>query len=229
MWVTLANKSSNRKVGPIPVSMTEKASCPTECPLKDTDCYARFSYLGIVWNKLSDKKIGDNWTAFCNRVRKFPIGQLWRHNGAGDLPQDENGKIDRDKVSELGRASAHTKGWTYTHYNPLDSHNQEAIKSLNESGGLTVNLSADSMAEADQYVQLGIGPVVVILPQDAPIRGNKTPEGCPIVVCPAQTQESMTCDQCRLCQVRDRKSIVGFLAHGTAKKRLSGKLENETI
>jgi len=62
------------------------------------------------------------------------------------------------------------------------------------------------------------------LPIDAPDRGNKTPDGIPIVVCPAQTQEEMSCDVCKLCQVRDRKSIVGFKAHGTAKKRLSKKL-----
>lgn len=224
MWVSLNPVSSNRKVGPIPVSTTEEGSCPNECPLKGTDCYARFGPLGMHWRKIGEGR-GDNWSAFCTRVRKFRKGQLWRHNQAGDLPQDENGKIDRDKVSELGQAAAHTNGWTYTHYNPLDSHNREAIKSLNESGGMTVNLSADTMAEADQYVQLGIAPVVVILPQDAPTRGNVTPHGFPIVVCPAQTQETMTCDQCRLCQVRDRKSIVGFLAHGTAKKRLSAKLE----
>jgi hypothetical protein len=55
-------------------------------------------------------------------------------------------------------------------------------------------------------------------------RGNKTPGGIPIVICPAQTSD-VSCDQCRLCQKRDRKSVVGFLAHGTASKRLSKKLE----
>lgn len=224
MWVSLNPVSGNRKVGPIPVSTTEEGSCPNECPLKGTDCYARFGPLGMHWRKVGEGR-GDNWDSFCKRVERFRKGQLWRHNQAGDLPQDENGRIDSVKTEELGRAAAHTNGWTYTHYDPTDSHNREAIASLNKTGGLVVNLSADTMAEADQYVQLGIAPVVVILPQDAPTRGNKTPSGCPIVVCPAQTQETMTCDQCRLCQVRDRKSIVGFLAHGTAKKRLSAKLE----
>jgi hypothetical protein len=224
MWVSLNTKSGNVKVGPIPVSTTEAASCPKECPLKDTDCYARFGPLGMHWRKIGEGGRGDNWSAFCGRVRKFRKGQLWRHNQAGDLPQDENGRIDRDKVSELGRASAHTNGWTYTHYDPTDSQNREAIVELNKSGGMTVNLSADTTEEADEFSKLGIGPVVVTLPENSPIRGNKTPEGLPIVICPAQTQETMTCEQCRLCQVRDRKSIVGFLAHGTAKKRLSKKL-----
>lgn len=225
MWVSLNMKSGNVKVGAIPVSTTEEASCPTECPLKDTDCYARFGPLGMHWKKVREGGRGDNWSAFCTRVRTFQKGQLWRHNQAGDLPKNQAGKIHKSKALQLAKASAHTKGWTYTHYDPTDSHNREAIRKLNQSGGLTVNLSADSMEEADQYVQLGIGPVVVTLPENTPTLGNRTPSGVHIVICPAQTQETMTCEQCRLCAVGTRKSVVGFLAHGTAKKRLSTKLE----
>jgi len=105
------------------------------------------------------------------------------------------------------------------------SINRAVVEEMNDVDGLTVNLSADSLSEADQYYDLGIAPVCVTLPKDAPHRGNKTPNGLPIVVCPAQTQDDMSCQQCKLCQVRDRKSIVGFLAHGIASKRLSTKLE----
>ena len=135
-------------------------------------------------------------------------------------------KLDAEKCAELCDASRHTRGWTSTHYNPLDSHNQEVIRKMNSVPGMTVNLSADTMAEADAYSNLGIGPVVVTLSENTPHRGNVTPQGLPIVICPAQTQDEMACSQCKLCQVKDRKSIVGFLAHGTAKKRLSTKLAN---
>lgn len=224
MWVSLNIKSGNRKVGPIPVSTTEEASCPSECPLKGTDCYARFGPLGMHWKKVREGGRGDNWTAFCNRVKSFAVDQLWRHNQAGDLPQRKDGKIHKSKLMQLIKAASHTKGWTYTHYDPTDSHNQECIREANQSGGMTVNLSADSLTEADTYAKLNIGPVTVVLPENAPHRGNKTPGGLPIVTCPAQTQDSMSCDQCKLCQVKERKSIVGFLAHGTASKRLSAKL-----
>ena len=221
MWVSLNMKSGNAKVGPIPVSTTEEKSCPNECPLKGTDCYARFGPLGMHWRKVKEGERGDNWDSFCERVEKFDDEQLWRHNQAGDLPQNSKGKIHATKARKLAKASKHTKGWTYTHYNPLDSHNQKIIKEMNASGGLTVNLSADSLEQADEYAK--IGPTVVVLPKDAPTSGNKTPNGLPIVVCPAQTAD-INCQQCGLCQIRDRKSIVGFLAHGTASKRLSEKL-----
>ena len=224
MFVSLTMVSGNRKVGPIPVSTTEKDSCPAECPLKDTDCYARFGPLGMHWAKVGKDGRGWQWTLFCRAIAKFAKNTLWRHNQAGDLPQREDGRIDADKCRELSEASRHTRGWTYTHYDPTDAHNAAVIRDMNSVPGMTVNLSADTVEQADQYYALGIAPVVVILPEDAPHSGNKTPGGLPIVTCPAQTVDDMSCNLCRLCQVKDRKSIVGFLAHGAAVKRLSRKL-----
>lgn len=222
MWVHLTAKSGNRKVGPIPVSTTEKESCPTECPLKDTDCYARFGPLGMHWNKVGENR-GDNWAGFCERMKKFAAGTLFRHNQAGDLPQNKKGLIHFTKLRQLVKAVSHLRGWTYTHYDPTKKENKKAIAYANDNG-FTVNLSADNLTEADEYAKLGIAPVTVLLPEDAPHMGNKTPNGLPIVVCPAQTNENMNCAQCKLCQVSHRKSIVGFLAHGTASKRLSRKV-----
>lgn len=235
MHVTLNLKSANRKVGPIPVSTTEEDSCPSSCPLRGTNCYARFGPLGMHWRKIGIGGRGLQWSLFCCAVAKFVADTLWRHNQAGDLPKcetlsDDNvDRIDADKCTELSDASAHTRGWTYTHYDPTDDHNRKVIADMNSRQGMTVNLSADSLEQADQYFGLDIGPVCVILPRDAETKGNKTPNGLPIVTCPAQTNEDMSCKQCKLCQVRNRKSIVGFLAHGTASKRLSEKLDERTV
>lgn len=234
MHVALTLKSGNRKVGPIPVSTTEEGSCPSECPLNGTDCYARFGPLGMHWRKIGPDGRGSRWTLFCKAIKRFADGQIWRHNQAGDLPKDETqaaevDRIDAEKCKELSEASAHTNGWTYTHYDPHDSHNADVISKMNQRGGLTVNLSADSLSQADEYSALDIGPVCVILPKDAPMKGNRTPGGLPVVVCPAQNESAdVSCDQCPLCRKSDRKSIVGFLAHGTASKRLSGRLDSQS-
>ena len=229
MNVSLTMKSGNVKVGKIPVSTTEEDSCPKECALNGTDCYALFGPLKLHWSKVSAGKRGlDRWSLFCKAVSRFPAGQKWRHNQAGDLPKDgRRSKVDRihrSKLRQLSAASAGKRGWTYTHYDPTDSHNQQAIADANSVDGLTINLSADSMKEADDYYKLGIAPVVCILPKDAPNRGNRTPAGIPIVVCPAQTTDTVSCEQCMLCEKRNRKTIVGFKAHGTASKRLSKRV-----
>jgi hypothetical protein len=231
MWTHLTPKSSNRKVGAIPVSTTESRSCPEECSLKhplpgrkNGPCYGGFGPLGMHWKKVDNRERGSNFTPFCNRVRRFPAGQKWRHNQVGDLPQRKDGRLHRRQCLQLAAASAHTRGWTYTHYTPLNDHNARTIADMNKTGGLVVNLSADNMQDADKYYQLGIAPVVVVLPANAPVMGNKTPDGVPVVVCPAQTVDSMTCEQCMLCKHARRKSIVGFLAHGPGAKGLSDAL-----
>ena len=232
-WVTLTMVSGNRKVGAIPVSTTDKDSCPKECGAAK-DCYAKFGKLSMHWSKVGEGMRGFIWSMFCKAVKRLPKFQPWRHNQAGDMPKDEQlpddscDRMDRDMAIELAKAAKHTRGWTYTHYVPTDEHNASVIRDVNEmhngKQGLVINLSADTLAQADEYSDLGIAPVVVTLPLGTPHRGNRTPAGRQIVVCPAQTQDDMTCARCQLWAVRDRKSVVGFIAHGTAKKRMSRTL-----
>ena len=95
--------------------------------------------------------------------------------------------------------------------------NRAAIAQANQK--FTVNLSGNSPAHADQLAELGIAPVVCVLPANATGK-LKTPAGRPIIICPAQTSDSTTCATCGLCAVRDpRRPIVGFIAHGSGAKR----------
>jgi len=48
---------------------------------------------------------------------------------------------------------------------------------------------------------------------------TRTAKGIPVVVCPATYKDDVSCKDCMLCEKRDRKVIVGFPAHGTAKKK----------
>ena len=69
-WVHLTNISGNRKVGPIKVTTSDKASCPSECGI-EAECYASGGPLAIHWNKVSEGERGDNWDGFVNRVKRF--------------------------------------------------------------------------------------------------------------------------------------------------------------
>jgi hypothetical protein len=138
---------------------------------------------------------------------------LWRHNVAGDLPGDgEN--IDAHALGQIVKANRGRAGFTYTH-----KHSPDAIKWAGHATnwGFTVNLSADDVQQADQLAAHGL-PVVVIVPMDTP-KHSQTPEGRPVLVCPAQTTEYMTCALCALCQRADRRQIIGFRAHGTKAKQ----------
>jgi hypothetical protein len=221
MNVTLTLRSRNVKTGPIPVSTTSASTCPPSCPLIKSGCYADSGPLALHWASVSAGDVGTQWDAFCSAVAALPAGQLWRHNQAGDLP-GVGDIIDVEQLAQLAAANSGRKGFTFTH-KPLTTANAAAIVAAN-AAGFTINLSANNLNHADELAALNIAPVVVVLPQDvdgAVTRTVQTPEGRTVSVCPATYREDVTCQSCGLCQHQNRASIVGFPAHGNARRKAS--------
>jgi hypothetical protein len=186
-----------------------------------------------------------DWQGLCDHVTALDDETLWRHDQAGDFPH-QNQIIDAAAVSQLVAANSGRRGFTYTHHDPFNAANAAVIAAAN-AGGFTVNLSGNNLQHADKLAQLQIGPVVVVLPIDyqrqyKPIKGKKNPlwletladcrarlaqlpmttdDGNTIVVCPATYRDDTACINCQLCQ-RQRKTIVGFPAHGAGKAKASG-------
>ena len=107
---------------------------------------------------------------------------------------------------------------------PLNSENAAIIKQANQNG-FTVNVSANNLTQADDYKALNIAPVVAIISENLP-KTFKTLAGNRVVTCPAQTNDRTSCETCGLCQRSERDYIIGFIAHGTSKKRLLSQLES---
>ncbi len=216
MKYRFTHKSRNRKTGPIPVTTTEKKSCPKICPFaKDGGCYADGFPLNLVWKEIENT--GITLAALCEKIAALPAGQFWRMNQAGDLPADKTGKISSFAMRKLITANAGKNGFTYTHHNTGLNANKDAIEAANASG-FTVNLSGNSLSHADKLKTLDIAPVVVVLPIKA--RENLfTPAGNRVVVCPVVTEKTASCDTCRLCGNRDRDTLIGFPAHGIRKRQ----------
>lgn len=203
--------SSNSKTGPIPVTYSERATCPLSCPHYRSDCYAEDYYTRMTWDKVPMR--GGDWHDLIMSISSLPAGQLWRHNVAGDLP-GENETVDPVALGYLVRANIGKRGFTYTH-----KHSPDALTWIRHANdwGFTINLSADDAGHADTLADTGAGPVVCIVPSDTPEK-SQTPAGRDIVVCPAQTRPDVTCATCGLCQRQNRAVIVGFRAHGTRAK-----------
>jgi len=209
--------SSNAKTGPIPVSTSSADTCPPSCPFKSQGCYAKSGPLALHWAKVTSGGRGMNWETFCATVAKFPVGQLWRHNQAGDLPGIGEA-IDHHALGQLTKANRNRRGYTYTHKHTTEA-NREAIRSAN-ANGFTVNLSANTLAHADTLADTNCGPVCVVLPADQKTN-TVTPAGRKVVVCPATVRDDVTCASCKLCAVSKRSVIIGFPAHGTGAKKAS--------
>lgn len=219
--VQLTLKSGNAKTGPIPVSMTDRSSCPDACSFKGAGCYAEGWPMKLHWNKVAER--GRDWSGFCTQVAALPEGQLWRHNAAGDLP-GENDALDTSALADLVEANQGRLGFTYTH-KPLTRETRAAISDACLRG-FTINVSCDSLQAVDS---LGLAlPTVVVLPMleagEREPRVTRTPAGHKVVTCPAQYRET-SCDECRLCAKPDRRYAIGFRAHGFARRKVSNLVQ----
>ena len=100
-------KSKNGKVGRIPVTTTEAASCPVVCPFNHANeggCCADAGPLKLHWDKVSKHERGDDWDTFITVIKSFVVDAKWRHNQAGDLAGDSY-VLDASKCAELARAN----------------------------------------------------------------------------------------------------------------------------
>lgn len=222
MHFAFARKSRNAKTGNIPVTTSDAKTCPDACPLKASGaCYAKHGPLGMYWQKINAGQYANTWQHLIDSVAALPDGQLWRHNQAGDLP-GEGDNIDPQSLIQLVNANRNKRGFTYTH-KPVDDKSEQSKSNAHwikwsNGRGFTINLSADNLAEADSLKALNIGPVVTVLPREAP-SVSFTPNGHKVVVCPAQTRDDVSCKTCGLCAISNRDVIVGFLAHGVSAKK----------
>lgn len=209
--VHLSPRSANVKTGPIPVSTTERATCPVTCAVRAA-CYAASGPLALHWGAVSNGSRGTDWGTFCASIDSLDDGQLWRHNQAGDLPGDGY-TVDPVALGQLVRANMGKRGFTYTHYR--DAESLQWVRHAN-NWGFRVNLSANKLEDADTLADTGAGPVVCVLPSTV-TENTMTPAGRRVVVCPATQRDDVSCATCQLCQ-RDRTTIVGFPAHGSRRR-----------
>lgn len=224
MKVLFTLHSRNKKLGSMPAAMIESKSCPDNCGLKKNGCYSEFGNVRLHWKRL-DKSKGEerySWKHFIRQIKALFPGQIWRMSVAGDLPGTNN-HIDKRKMMELINANKGRLGFGYSHKpvrgkSKQAKHNRDLIRLANKRK-FTINLSADNLSDADSLVDLGIAPVVSIVPIGTP-KHSLTPKGRKVLICP-ETTIGLTCDRCRLCANPKRKSVIGFVAHGVMKKSVS--------
>jgi hypothetical protein len=233
----------------MPVAYVARESCPPSCALLSNGCYAESYPVRAHWDKVSLGLVGTSWNKFCFQIAvHLEPDQIWRYGVAGDLPAPGE-FIDRKDLDQLTTANMGRPVLAYTHKPVLDceslaiaAHNRRAIAEALEDGFL-INLSGNNPAHADELAELQLAPVVTVLPEAYARRhrslggGKKewtetigeyrdrtsalpsfTSKGRRIAVCPA-TYADATCASCRACAHSRNGTIIGFPAHGTAKRK----------
>ena len=172
--VHITKKSSNRKIGNIPCSITEESSCSPTCPFINSGCYAKTGPVSWHWKKISNGTQSNltNWDGLCSFVENLKDGQLMRINVAGDLIH-KDGVINQDALKQLVKANKNKRAWTYTHHK-MNRQNFEAIEQANKNG-FTINVSTESLVKADRVIDLGL-PAVTVVSSKKKVP-TKTPKG----------------------------------------------------
>ena len=181
-------------------------------------CYGEAGPVSIHWNNVKTP-----WAAFLAQIDAIPDGVLWRHAVAGDLPGKGNA-LDLGELLELIHANGQSSGFTYTHKPLKKGEDRWHIRQINSKTEFTINLSADSLCEADRKASWKIGPVVVVVPSGSVLM-TQTPAGRQVMICPATYNANINCQNCGICAKARRDFIVGFPAHGTRKNMINERLK----
>ena len=237
--------SAAAKLGNITTTRTTTDTCPPSCPLMDEGCYDQHGNSNIHRTKHDrDEYTSYSFDEFLAHVRNFTA--TFRFAGGGDL-WGKGDRIDRRKLSQFANECDEWRREPiiYSH-KPIEgvhargskANRQANLKALQlvqeQSDKVTVNVSCDSLKEADSAVELGL-EAVVVLPHDANEKGHVsfTPEGRKVLHCPA-TWSKVTCGgtpftkACgngkAICAQRGHP-VVGFPGHGPKKRQISERLK----
>ena len=216
------------KLGKMLRTTSSKDTCNRGCPFFNNGCYADNYPMGIHWDKVTRGERGTSWSRFLDGLSYFlEDNELWRHNEAGDLmtEDEDNERIDDDKLLQLLMATCTARGFTYTHL-PMNSHNIEVLQEVEDwwSESFKINVSCETESAADDAINNGLRAVLTT--DKNPDKDHWHTEGGNVChVCPAQARGA-TCDQCKLCFTRGRKVIIVFRPHGASKKKVSEAVES---
>lgn len=216
----LTLKSGNTKTGPIPVSTSSRSTCPTSCAFFRNGCYGDGYHLSMHWDAVTRGERGLPWTQFLAAIAELPVGQLWRHNQAGDLfkPGTVTGRVALKALVEANRGR---RGFTYSHHRRTPATIQ-AFKTAT-ANGFTINASCQSVREADAAISNGLRAVFVVSAAESRISWD-TPGGNRAILCPAQRIDSINCANCKLCQSRPQNIAIAFKAHGNGKAKVEAAI-----
>jgi hypothetical protein len=200
---SLGGGAIHPKSGVVPTRYSDaaKESCKAvKCPLFGNGCYAWNSTGGMALSSHAKKAATGadmSFAAILPKVaRSARMARITAIGDAGAIPEQARDAINAVRNAGLA-AVGYTHGW------------RDIAASL--AGMLMA--SCENGTDADTAVDAG-WRAATILPSDAPMTGNRTPKGRPIVVCPAQRNDAVTCNTCRLCDAGRSGPVIGFIVHG---------------
>jgi hypothetical protein len=209
--VKVLNKTGNRKVGDVAVTMVSQKTC-----------YAASGPQGIHTARLNKARASATELA---RAEAHGIAQLdgtkpMRLHVVGDCSTKTAARTV-SKAADAYSAKRGQKVFTYTH--AWRNVPREAW------GQVSVLASCETPEQIEEARRRGYATAIVV--PEFPSEKAYTLKGEKVVPCPEQTGRSETCTSCRLCWddvgLRERKVTIAFSAHGSAARRVKEAINKE--
>lgn len=221
-------QSKNSKTGNVPTAWVGESkeeawgSCEG-CSLRGNGCYAwngrvQFGFLNIV---RSNRNGADKSIEFALENR-HKDAKMFRLTGIGDIGRCGD-DIAASILSKIDDAGLEPVGYTH--------HWREDAVADTWKGVLMA--SCETEADADLAVSQGWRATMIV--NENVSKSFYTKAGNKVVICPAQTKEGVTCNDCRLCNGEKKAApIVAFQVHGNGTKAIKteghlAKLDLEAI
>ena len=213
----IIGNSANKKTGHMPVTYRPMTTCPPDCVFLPSGpiggCYGtgrifamadrRAMYLTIA-QAISEIQKSRPTKARVKYLRDRVVGDVI----TPDMTMDRN---YLQAISDVARHEGlipfgYTHAWRY-----FTRRDVQFIKRI----GYVMNASCETVEDVEVAVSLGLLPTIVDndLPEGAIVAGYR------VVTCPAQTRDEVTCASCGLCAKAQRKALVRFRIHGTARNK----------
>lgn len=228
--------SGNRKIGDAATTYAAQASCPSSCAFfNGGGCYAEngtlFAIVTKPLNQAAEYSHADSLDVAraeadaidglsSEAIRNRPL----RLHTVGDCRTDEAARIvsaAAERYMERGGGPV----WTYTHAWQLVDRASW--------GAVSVLASCETAEQVELARARGYATAIVVEEFESPrlytigagvttgVSGRDERRAArPVLPCPAQTRDDVTCSICRLCMndagIRARGYSIGFAVHGTA-------------
>lgn len=217
--VHVTARSGNAKTGDIPVTYRPMTTCEPTCPFLPSGdiggCYGTGRIFGMAAKYAATVSVDSVRTKLRKRN---PAARFMRDRVVGDVVT-ESGAIDHAYIRTIAALAreADLIPFGYTHaWRRMTSDDVAEIAAT----GYVINASCESRDDVRHAVALGMPTVIA---SDIVDDGETftRPDGTTlrIVTCPAQSRDDVTCASCGLCTRPERRAVVRFNIHGTARKR----------
>lgn len=220
--IKVVEESGNSKIGKVSATYATQATCPADCALRGSGCYAEGGMVGMHTRKLNaspDVNLSVDELAMIEAVQIAGLSgnHPLRIHVVGDATTDTAARL-LASAAEYHTNKHGQKVWTYTH----------AWRTVERKSWGSVSVFASCETAEDAKLAMAKGYAAAIVVSQHKSAKSYSEDGVKLIPCPQQTGRAATCVECGLCMrdrsMRDVKGVIAFEVHGQQIAKASAKL-----